>query len=303
MKTNNKTNEQTKIFPAKVLLFGEHTILRGSKALAIPYLQKNCYWSWEEKYEDDNLLQFAHYLQKNFPKAFYFQRLKEDIHQGLYLHSTIPSGYGLGSSGAVCVAVFHRCSTAIGQILLKQNPTSFFAKMEGFFHGDSSGTDPLIIYHAQSICLYDDGNYALVDIPPLAENNHLFLYDTQHARKTGPLVDRFVEKYDKEKNFSSLVDENWSKPTDLAIDALLAANIDQLWIAFEQISDFQLNQLINWVLPSLHNLWKNGLESQDYLLKICGAGGGGYCLGICKDIEKVKNILGENRVIDLTLST
>lgn len=302
METNNKTNKQVKVFPSKVLLFGEHTILRGSKALAIPFFQKNCHWSWKEKHETNNLLQFADYLEEILPKSFHYQWFKEDIHQGLYLYSTIPNGYGLGSSGAVCIAVFYKYSTEKGKALLEENPTSFFAKMEGFFHGSSSGTDPLIIYLEQNVCLFAGGNYELVDIPPLPGQYKLFLYDTQQARKTAPLVDHFVEKYDKETKFKSLVDENWSKPTDLAIDALLTGDINQLWAAFEKISTFQLNQLTDWVLPSLHILWRNGLERQDYLLKICGAGGGGYCLGICKDIENVKNILSKNRVIELHLA-
>ena len=300
MKTKKQIS-QSKHFPAKVLLFGEHTILRGSKALAMPFFQKSCYWSWEEKYKDKNLRSFAIYLDKNLPKAFRFQEMKEDIRQGLYLHSSIPNGYGLGSSGAVCVAIFHKYSTASGKVLLKQNPKAFFAKMEAFFHGSSSGTDPLIIYLEQSICLYGDGQYELVKIPSLAENYQLFLFDTQQVRKTAPLVERFMKKYDHQQAFKKWVDKDWSKPTDIAIDALLNNDVELLWTSFEKISHFQLVHLKDWVLPSLVPIWKNGLENQDYLLKICGAGGGGYCLGICRDFEKIKMDLGENRVIHLEL--
>jgi mevalonate kinase len=37
-----------------------------------------------------------------------------------------------------------------------------------------------------------------------------------------------------------------------------------------------------------HALWKKGLETNDYYLKLCGSGGGGYILGFTEDIEKAK---------------
>ena len=38
-------------------------------------------------------------------------------------------------------------------------------------------------------------------------------------------------------------------------------------------------------------LWKKGIESEDYFLKLCGSGGGGYILGFAKDFDKAKKSL------------
>ena len=38
-------------------------------------------------------------------------------------------------------------------------------------------------------------------------------------------------------------------------------------------------------------IWRNGIESNDYYLKLCGSGGGGYILGFTKDFNKAKTIL------------
>jgi mevalonate kinase len=35
-------------------------------------------------------------------------------------------------------------------------------------------------------------------------------------------------------------------------------------------------------------VWKYGIESGDYYLKLCGSGGGGYILGFTKDYENAK---------------
>ena len=40
-----------------------------------------------------------------------------------------------------------------------------------------------------------------------------------------------------------------------------------------------------------HELWKKGIETNDYYLKLCGSGGGGYILGFTEDIEKANNHL------------
>ena len=41
----------------------------------------------------------------------------------------------------------------------------------------------------------------------------------------------------------------------------------------------------------IHKLWKQGIATNDYYLKFCGSGGGGFILGFTKDYEKTKKIL------------
>jgi mevalonate kinase len=40
-----------------------------------------------------------------------------------------------------------------------------------------------------------------------------------------------------------------------------------------------------------HDLWKQGIETNDYYLKLCGSGGGGYILGFTEDLDKAKSAL------------
>ena len=40
-----------------------------------------------------------------------------------------------------------------------------------------------------------------------------------------------------------------------------------------------------------HELWKHGIETNDYYLKLCGSGGGGYILGFTEDLDKAKKAL------------
>ena len=46
------------------------------------------------------------------------------------------------------------------------------------------------------------------------------------------------------------------------------------------------------MIPKLYRkLWKEGIDSNSYYLKLCGSGGGGYILGFSEDFEKAKSAL------------
>ena len=46
----------------------------------------------------------------------------------------------------------------------------------------------------------------------------------------------------------------------------------------KRISKLQLELMDFLITPEVKELWKLGLETDDYYIKICGAGGGGYYL-------------------------
>jgi len=47
---------------------------------------------------------------------------------------------------------------------------------------------------------------------------------------------------------------------------------------------------------SFHQLWQEGIETNDYYLKLCGSGGGGYILGFAQDFEKAKKTLKNHKL-------
>ena len=43
------------------------------------------------------------------------------------------------------------------------------------------------------------------------------------------------------------------------------------------------------MIPSaFHKIWEQGIQTNDYYLKLCGSGGGGYILGFAQDYDKAK---------------
>jgi mevalonate kinase len=152
-------------FSAKVMLFGEYSILLGSSALSIPLTTFNASFRkfpemehviTNQYSESNKILQTLcdHYLEESriFSEFLDLDHFMEDIKTGLFLDSTIPQRYGVGSSGALCAAIYSRYAvdpvdpdgTVSNQDMLRLR--DLFSRMESFFHGKSSGFDPLVIY-------------------------------------------------------------------------------------------------------------------------------------------------------------
>ena len=52
-----------------------------------------------------------------------------------------------------------------------------------------------------------------------------------------------------------------------------------------------LDHVKRMIPKEFHNLCKKGIETNDYYLKLCGSGGGGYILGFTQDIDKARKAL------------
>ena len=105
------------LFYSKILLFGEYGIIKDSKGLSIPYNFYNGALKIDEhktiatRKSNDALKRFTAYLgklQEEQPAlvAFNLEKLQADVEAGLYFDSSIPMGYGVGSSGALVAAVY-----------------------------------------------------------------------------------------------------------------------------------------------------------------------------------------------------
>ena len=56
----------------------------------------------------------------------------------------------------------------------------------------------------------------------------------------------------------------------------------------KELSKVVLSNFKPMIPEQFHQIWQNGIETNDYYLKLCGSGGGGYILGFTQDFEKAK---------------
>ena len=297
------------LFYSKILLFGEYGIIKDSKGLSIPYnffkgaLKKSSDPGETAQKSNQSLRNFALHLQElqnESPElvTFDLDRLQSDIEEGLYFDSSIPQGYGVGSSGALVAAVYDRY--AFDKITVLENLTrekllklkEILGKMESFFHGKSSGLDPLNSYLSLPILINSHDNVESTSIPSqnLQGTGAVFLLDSGITGETAPMVEIFMEKL-KNEGFRTVLKDQFIKHTDACVEDFISGNIKSLFSNLKELSHVVLDHFKPMIPKEFHQLWRQGIETNDYYLKLCGSGGGGYILGFTQDIEKARRAL------------
>ncbi|MEN9612980.1 MAG: hypothetical protein RLZZ628_3794 [Bacteroidota bacterium] len=281
--------------PAKLLLFGEYAVLKGSRALAVPLSLFRGSWKYvANPYFQHDLIQLGEYLKEKVENSDTFLNTDgflSHLSRGLYFDSNIPRGYGAGSSGAVCAAVYERFG------LFKTNDIAelkrIFAQMENYYHGNSSGFDPLISYLKRPVLINEDKTLQIID---LTHNTDLkiFLIDTKQPRKTEPLVQLFLEKC-KNPAFHSAILEQIVPVMNQTLNDFLSQNTLSFFDNLHQLSALQLQYLPDMIPNDFKSLWQDSLNQNDFKLKLCGAGGGGFILGFAKKKESL-DILLKNKI-------
>src|SRR5690606_7991344 len=193
------------LFYSKILLFGEYGIIRDSRGLSIPYnfykgaLKKSELLSDDVKKSNESLKKFSVYLQQmqdQYPDlvTFDIDKLNEDIAEGMYFDSSIPQGYGVGSSGALVAAIYDQY--ALSKITLLEKLTrekllelkNNLSQMEYFLQGTSSGLDPLKSYMNLPILINSKDNIQPPGIPSQQPGGKeaVYLIDSEIIGETAP---------------------------------------------------------------------------------------------------------------------
>ena len=293
------------LFYAKILLFGEYGIIENAQGLTLPYsFYKGCFKFSDldtdfEKKSNQSLSKYWAYLEKlDLPKDFQLdlENFKKDIDKGLYFDSNIPQGYGVGSSGALVAAVFDKYALSkrepekISKNELKELK-KVFGEMESFFHGKSSGIDPLICYMNLPIFIENKENVGKVEIPKEVQGKGaIFLIDSGMVGETEPMVQIFFEKL-KNEGFRKTLKEEFIKYNNACIHSFLNNEMTPFFKNLKNLSKWAYEHFRPMIPDSVFSIWKKGLDTNAYYLKLCGSGGGGYILGFTKDYEKAEKML------------
>lgn len=259
-------------YPAKVLLFGEYSVIDGSKALALPLFAKSGGWieNGTSSYDASPLVS---YLKDTVEAGILdVKRMEMDLDSGVIFHSDIPEGYGLGSSGSVAAAILDRYG--VEDTYSMQYARKVLIDIESFFHGRSSGLDPMVSYYRSPI-LCEGGGMRPIDFLD-TENliDGYVLVDSGRSRSTKTYVDLFKE-LKKDQAFLSLYYELYDL-NNLIIEKILHQK-DYRKELF-QLSDIQFHIFDPMIPEPLKEVWAHGLSSGAYTMKLCGAGGGGCFL-------------------------
>lgn len=302
---------------SKVLLFGEYGVLYNSMALTIPFKKfsgKLCYPKNTEEgaisvLSNKGIRGFCkHILENHTDETFKLNvsKLSSELDKGLFFRSDIPQGFGLGSSGALVAAIFMRYLEKAGDVKdeLKDltidkihNLKNFLGGLEGYFHGTSSGIDPLSILINEPLLLKANKEIIKVNIPAYNKTGEhvVFLLNTGLARNSDNLIKKFNDDC-QQSSFKEKLENGLIEYTNGGINDFLNNNMESFYKNIANLVRFQLDEM-NYLIPAhYHKIVEQGLSSQDYFLKICGSGGGGYMIGFTQNWEATKNQLKDEEL-------
>ena len=299
------------LFYAKILLFGEYGIIKDAKGLSIPYnfykgaLKISDTKNKKAQSSNQKLSEFVDFLEQinSTLVTFNIKQLREDLAKGLYFDSSIPQGYGIGSSGALVAAIYDRYAN--NRITILENLTrdkllklkEIFGQMESFFHGKSSGLDPLNSFLSLPILIHSKDVLEPTGIPsqPQAGKGAVFLIDSGSMGETAPMVNLFMQNMES-PSFRKLIKEQFISYSDRCVEHFLTGDIKSLFGDLKRLSKTVLTHFKPMIPEQFHSLWKTGIDTNAYYLKLCGSGGGGYILGFTEDISKAQSVLKDHRL-------
>lgn len=296
-----------RIFNGKLLLFGEHIINKGAIGLAVPVEQFSGMFKLgdlkrKEIRESNKLLElFANHIIHNsaLTDQYDTNRFLDDIERGLYFDSNIPQGYGLGSSGALVAAVYHQYHKFRKKNIALSELKAELAELENYYHGKSSGLDALVCYLDKSVLI---NNGEVAETFDLKKDNvgalKIFLINTHVPRSTSPFVNLFLDKC-KDTKFMETVKQSLIPATNSAIDGFMQRKYVQLMNSLCIISQLQYDMLPEFIPSEFKEVWQQGLINNQYYLKICGAGGGGFIIGFAKADADLGLLLGAKDVREI----
>ncbi|MBC8097917.1 MAG: mevalonate kinase, partial [Armatimonadetes bacterium] len=178
--------------PAKVILFGEHAVVYGEPALAVPVsqLRTTATLSAADQLtitatDMDETLVFtqadaAHPLvQMTTLTLRFLDALPPEVN--ITLRSTIPLGSGLGSGAAVSTALGRALALALGQTIPDVDLNALVYEVERIHHGTPSGIDNTVIVYERPVWFIRD---SVLETLTIAQPFTLLIADTGQSALT-----------------------------------------------------------------------------------------------------------------------
>jgi mevalonate kinase len=271
----------------KWILAGEHSVLRGSRALVFPLPSMQMNLVYEES-DRDLVAHFHGSTGENYQILFYglvdraleiLGRPRKDLKGSIKLDSNLPLGNGLGASAALCVAV-GRWLTELGWVD-SVKLESFCRELENLFHGESSGVDVAVVLSGQPLCF---SRFAPSEKIAIRWKPHFYLSSSGQKGLTHSCVQKVKDFIQVNPVIGQQLDEQMANAVELMRNLLISEGTDS------EVSTLEMVQAINQARQCFEawGLTEGAVEREMRMLQEAGAlavkptgsGAGGYVLSL-----------------------
>ncbi|MGB5690263.1 MAG: hydroxymethylglutaryl-CoA reductase, degradative [Woeseiaceae bacterium] len=269
----------------KVILLGEHGVVYGRHALALP-IPGAVGVTLEEA---DSLV---HDLPTEFVDLLLSEVGVEDTNWRIDVQSRLPLGKGLGSSAAIAVAIVRAFNHRLGLGFDDERVNAIAFACEKLAHGTPSGVDNTLSTYAQPMLFRNNGGLQITAIE-LEEPPPLVIAWGDEKGKTSEQVAGVRERREQAPaHFDALFDEMDSLSRQGA-DLLRSGKWQELGVRMNLCHG--LLNAIGVSTPTLERMVTLARQAGAAGAKLTGAGGGGAIVALCPgSIEAVENALQQS---------
>lgn len=274
----------------KWVLAGEHAVLRGATAVALPHRETSLILEFQPeaalglRVQPADALGFMGELMTSVAESWEADGRSFPKPNGtLTITSTIPIGAGLGSSAALCVALTRWMSGPLG--ISENQQTEFATHLEHRFHGRSSGMDVAVIAAGEPISFAMGKKITAIGVRKVPR---FTFHDTGLRSRTSEAVVR-VEKFREESpEIAMKVDEAMATASRKAMEGLViydAGDVQKGLAVLQEAMQQARECFYSWQLvPGEVRRIEEALLKQGALaVKLTGAGGGGMVVALWSD--------------------
>ena len=255
----------------KVILLGEHGVVYGRHALALPIpdaVNVTVARSGE----------LSHDLPDEFVNLLLDELGVDDRNWCISVESRLPFGKGLGSSAAIAVAIVRAFDKALGLGLDDERVSAVAFESEKLAHGTPSGVDNTLSTFAKPMLFRNDGALR-IDSLEISLSPPLVIAWGDETGRTSEQVAGVRERHEQSPGqFNALFDE-MDRLSRQGAQLLQAARWEELG-ALMNICHGLLNA-IGVSTPSLERMVSLARQSGAVGAKLTGAGGGGSIVALC----------------------
>ncbi len=297
--------------PGKVILFGEHFVVKGKPAIAVA-LSPRVYVTIKRPSNGDSRIVIVSKdtgyklvinpltleILESKGKLLQLRRILEELqrlsgnlkHAFIEIYSEIPVAAGLGSSASLAVAFTAAYSRYMGLNLSHEEISRIAFEAEKIVHGKPSGIDNTIATYGGAI-LYRGGVFSQIRVGDIKD--YFIIADTGVPRSTREAVLKVLDLYER---YPKILEHVYTAAERI---------VEEAKTALEEADTIRLGELMNINHGLLSAIGVSGLELEQLVhiarkngalgSKITGAGIGGAIIALTskENVDKVYRALGK----------
>lgn len=282
---------------AKAILMGEHSVVYGEPAIAIPLLNINMQVTIKVRHDHQQHIKSRYYDGNLSDLAGSYEGVRqlimtllakfkaENLGFELTFDSQIPQERGMGSSAATSIAVIRAFFNLFEEPLSNADLIKLANIEESITHGSPSGIDTATSSSEDPIFFIKNKEITPFKID---SSGYLVISDTGIMGQTGLAVSAVRRLFDEEPSKTRRLISNLGEAATNARLALQAGDINTLGKLMSQAHGCLRDLGVSH--PHLETLVKTAMEMNALGAKLTGSGIGGSIIALAQNITDAKQI-------------